>query len=359
MRRAAALSLSFFFLGVASAAPYPNDPEGFREHPWQTPKSRFQGLRRHESYGAYVVYARAKDDLTFEGMKVSRILYGFTSGRFENATVRFEGGVPIETLRSKLTALYGPGERVGKSDLLWRGGRTNIKLNAYGAGVEVIFSDGRAWDERTKKIDAFNERWQAYWKELLGSDEPPAAAAKLKAWLGREGKDLLDSYSVSAKGDKISLSFKGGGTYLFSPSANNARQALFADKIYSAAELVDILGKDPERLRGKDVRARLTAVDSVRGMGCNDYALLTDARYAALYARQYDRGLSEADKAALKNIPMLLSGPTLDMPEGVRLPGGAGRIVRGHFFDPAMKSCSDGAKRLVITASGGEDGRRR
>lgn len=346
------LLLIAVFLAINSSEvyAYQNDPDGFRELNWQTLKSRVDGLVVHEKYGGYVEYIKNNENLEFKGNQATRILYGFTDNQLETVTVQFEppDDDRYAFLRNKLIAEYGEGEPIGEKDLFWRGGKTNIKLSIYGNGVEIIYSDNKTFSNRLTTIDEFNKRFKDRWNELLETNNAATAAIKIKQWLDREGKNVLDSYQVSPNGEQISLNFKGGGTYLISPSPLNSKQIEESKDVYSVKEVLNILSSSPERFKGKDVFLRATVVDGVRGLGCNDYLMLTDPEFVNLYKRKYDRDLTAEEKEAIKNIPIILSGPSLSMPKGIASMEGEG-VYRGHFFDNSMKSCKEGWKRFVIT----------
>ncbi len=329
---------------------YQNDPDGFRTLNWQISRDRLDDLRVHEKYGGYVEYTRDNEDLDFEGNQSTRILYGFTDDCLESVTVQFEppDDARYAALRNKLIAKYGEGESIGEKDLFWRGGNTNIKLGVYGNGVEIIFSDNKTFSNRLTTIDEFNARFNEKWNELLKIYDAKTAAIKIKQWLGWEGKNILDSYHVSPNGEQISLNFKGGGTYLFSPSPLNIKQEAESRDAYSVEEVLNILSLAPERLKGKDIFLQAAVVDGVMGFGCNDYLMLTDPEFVDLYKRKYDRDLTVAEKEEIKNIPIVISGPSLSMPKGIASMEGES-IYRGHFFDSSMKSCKEGWKRFVIT----------
>lgn len=221
-------------------------------------------------------------------------------------------------------------------------------ISVYGNGVEIIYFDNKAFSERSKSIGEFNARFSAYWNELLKDYDAGTAAIKIKQWLAREGKDLLDSYQVSPHGKQISLNFKGGGIYLFSPGPLNITQEVESKDTYSVEEALGILSAAPQRFKGKDIFLKAVVIDGVEGFGCDDYLTLTDPKYIDLYGKKYGRALTIEEKEAIKNIPVILSGPSLSMPKGIALMNKEG-IYRGHFFDNSMKSCEEGWKRFVIT----------
>ena len=344
------LSTLFVFINSMGVNAYQNDLNGFRGFYWQSSRNRVDGLVVYEKFGGYVEYIKNNDDLNVEGNQATRILYGFTDNRLETITVQFE---PLDearyvSLRSKLIAEHGAGELVGEKDLFWRGGKTNIKLGIYGNGVEIIYSDNKTFSNRLTTIDEFNSRFKDEWNELLKANDAATAAIRIKQWLAREGEKVLDSYQVSPNGEQISLKFKGGGTYLISPSPLNIKQIEESKEVYSVREVLSIFNSDPERFQGKDVFIKAAVVDGVEGFGCKDYLMLTDPKFVNLYKRKYASDLTVEEKEAIKNIPIVLSGPSLSMPKGIVAMEGGG-VYRGHFFDNSMKSCNEGVKRFVIT----------
>lgn len=340
----------FLAINSSGANAYQNDPDGFRAFAWQTSKDSFDGLVVQEKYGGYVDYIKKNEDLDFEGKQATRILYGFTDNRLETVTVQFEP--PNEdryaSLKNKLIAKYGVGEPIGQKDLFWRGGKTNIKLGVYGDGVEIIYSDNKTFSRRMTTIDEFNKRFKDEWNKLLETNVAAIATTKIKQWLDREGENILDSYQLSRNGEQISLNFKGGETYLIFPAPLNIKQTEESKNAYSVKEVVKILNLSPERFKGKDIFLRAEVVDGVMGFGCNDYLMLTDPEFVDLYKRKYDRDLTDEEREAIKNIPIILFGPSLSMPKGIASMAVEG-VYRGHFFDNSMKSCKDGWKRFVIT----------
>lgn len=350
-KRSIAILLMLLSIVYTSAIfAYPNDPDGFRTFDWGTSKEYITDLRVYEKYGGYVEYIKINEVLDFEGNKATRILYGFTDDNLESVTVQFEppDDTRYDDLRKKLIAKYGEGEAMGEKDIFWRGGKTNSKLSVYGNGVEIIYFDNRTFSKRLNTIDEFNARFSDYWNELLKDYDAKTAATKIKQWLGQEGKNLLYSYQVSPNGEQISLNFKGGGTYLFSPSPLNIKQEAESKDVYSVEEVLNILRTTPERFKGKDVFLKAAVVDGVMGLGCNDFLMLTDLKYVDLYGKKYNQDLTIEEKEAIRNIPIVISGPSLSMPKGITSMEGES-IYRGHFFDNSMKSCDEGWKRFVIT----------
>lgn len=342
----------FFSAGLILA--YQNEPEGFRDIKWQTEKRQISGLRFHQRYSGYVEYVKDNEDLNFEGAKATRILYTFIDNKLETVTLQFEPSdeARYNFLRDSLISKFGEGEAIGKKDIFWRGEETNTKLNSYAKGVEIILYDNMAFSKRLKQIDEFNAKFNKTWDELLKDNDAKTAAKKLKKWFAREGKELLNSYYVSPKGGQINLNFKGVGSYVFSPSPANTEKEIESQKLYSVTEVLKILHSNPERFKDKDILLKAAIVDGVKGFGCDDYFILTDLEYKKLYGKQYEvQTLTAKEKEAIKNIPILKSGPTSSMPEGI-LAGSTlpikDAVFRGHFFDHRMKPCQGGWKRFVI-----------
>jgi len=100
---------------------------------------------------------------------------------------------------------------MGKDDLFWGGGKTNLKLSSYPKGVEIDYSDNIALERRETSMNAFVIKFNARWSELLKENDSETSARLLKEWLEREGKGLLDSYEVGK--DNATLWFKGIGGY--------------------------------------------------------------------------------------------------------------------------------------------------
>lgn len=344
------LGIAFLMAGFCPGAKaYPNDPDGFRNMAWGTPKSALMDLVEHEKYSGFADYIKKNDDMDFEGLKANRILYGFTDDRLESVGVQFEP--PDDKiyliLKDKLTAKYGVGEPVGEKGLFWRGGKTNIKLNVYGNGVEIFFSDNKTFEKRGMAVDEFKNRFREKWGGLLEKNDTATAVAAIKLWLDQEGKDVLDSYQVSPDGDQISFNFKGLGTEVMTAGPIKEKPQGLLKNIYSVKEVLAVLSASPDQFKGKDLLIRAEIVDGTRGIGCHDYLILTDPEYASLYRKQYDPHVSEEEMKAIKNIPRILSGPALAMPQGIFKNKGEG-IYRGHFFDQGMKPCEDGSMRFII-----------
>lgn len=335
---------------------YPNEPNGFRDIKWQRGKQAISGLKVSEGYGSYVQYWRDSENLNFEGMQATRILYGFTGDYLETVIVQFEpcDAACYSSLKQKLVETHGPGQSVGEKDVFWQGDKTNIKLQTYGKGLEVDFADAGTMVKRFSNIDDFNSKFKTQWDELLSQYDATTAAGKIKEWIAQEGKDILDSFQVSPKGEQILLHFKGGGDWIFTPSPQNVRQQTTSQNVYSVAEAVTILQNSSEQFRDKDILLRAVVVDGVMGMGCEDFYILTDAKDVDLYHRQYKSDVTPEEKKKIKDIPRIISGPTLAMPKGVSGGNGKETIFRGHFFDNSMKPCTDGWRRFVITGNGNE-----
>jgi len=338
---------------TAFAFAYPNEPDGFRDIKWQTAKQAMSGLKVNEGYGSYVQYWRDSENLNFEGMQAAKILYGFTGDYLETVIVQFEpcDAACYSSLKQKLVERHGPGQSVGEKDVFWQGDKTNIKLETYGEGLEVIFSDAERIAKRFSNINDFNSKFETQRDQLLNQYDATTASGKIKEWLAKEGKDVLDSFQVSPKGEQITLHFKGGGDWVFTPSPQNVRQQTTSQNIYSVAEAVTILQNNSKQFRYKDILLRAAVVDGVMGMGCEDFYILTDTKDVGLYHRQYKSDVTPEEKKKIKDIPRIISGPTLAMPKGVSGGNGKETIFRGHFFDNSMKPCTDGWKRFVITGN--------
>ncbi len=311
--------------------------------------SEFEHLTLAHQYGSLKEMTRANEDLDFNGFKAQRILFWFTQDRLEMVTVQFETDDEKQKaeLKQSLLSQYGLGKACGATDICWDGQKTDIKYNNYGKGVEIIFSDAAAWSKRINAVETFKNKVLAAWRNLSASGDVVGAASALKKWLTQEGRDVLDSFSVSATGDQIVLAFKGVGTFILTPEIDNGPRRIDRSKIYSIVEVEDIFKDKPEILRGKDILLKCVAVDMVAGLGCNDYLILQDARDMDLLKRRYDKDLTLEDEVAIKRIPRILSAPTLGMPVNIVEPGRS-VVYRGHFFDVNLNSCADGWKRFVI-----------
>jgi len=329
---------------------FTNEPDGFRELPWQMKKSQVGKLVLSESFGSYVEYTRDTDSLNFEGLVATKIIYGFTVGKLDIVRVEFipaAENVYVQ-LKNLLISRHGPAEEIGEKDLFWRGEKTNIKLEMIRDGYEIIFSDNKEFSKRLTNIDAFNKKFQAHWDDLLKNNDAQTAATQLKLWLDQEGSEILESYSVSPQGEQISLKFKGGGIYMFTPSPGKSERSLDDLNILTVRQVADGLKTNPAQYKGKDILIKAVVVDGVQGLGCADYDMIADPEDADLYFRKYHPDLSDDDRAKVNKIPLIKTGPTLSMPKGV-LAGDQPAVYRGHFYDNAMKSCQDGGQRLVIT----------
>jgi len=135
-------------------------------------------------------------------------------------------------------------------------------------------------------------------------------------------------------------------------SGNNISPTNIENKIYKVKEIANLLKTNPNSLKDKSVKIEAYVVDSVRGIECEDYQILTDKEYVEAFKKRYDNKFSqdERDKAIeeSKQAPVLLTGETLTLPRDFFPTGHA--VYQGHFYDNwATKTCgADGWKRFVI-----------
>ena len=124
------------------------------------------------------------------------------------------------------------------------------------------------------------------------------------------------------------------------------------NKIYTVKEVVDLLKTNPTSLEDKSIQLEAFVVDAVKGLGCNDYQIITDKEYVETFKNRYDNKLSQEERNKAieesKQAPVLLTGQALAMPEGFFPTYHA--IYQGHFYDKwATKTCgADSYKRFVI-----------
>lgn len=316
---------------------YQNDPDGFRDIKWETPKSQIKGLRLNKKNGGLSEYIKEKENLDFSGIKITQILYGFVGDKLIYVTLQFNPSseAKYHLLNAILIAKFGEGERLGAREIFWKGEKTNIKLNFDEKGAQIFFSDSRDFLKPPKEISEFNSALQKYWGELLKDNDVRPAIKKLQLWLAKGKNSQIESYYISPYGKQIVINFKDGQSQVFYPSPLSVNQEPESSKIYSVSEALNVLRLKPERFKGKDVFLKACTVNAVMGSGCEDFFVLTDPEYIEGYLKHE------------KNIPTLNSGPTMNMPQEIFPTRCA--AYRGHFFDPGLKPCQNGSLRFVIT----------
>ncbi len=127
--------------------------------------------------------------------------------------------------------------------------------------------------------------------------------------------------------------------------------------VYSVKSVLNLLNSNPNYFKGKEIQLKAAVVDAVEGMGCDDYFILMDKEDADTSHRlnnQYmDKNTSDTQRADIRQqiqqLPKILSGQTLALPQNVKINLNDYAIYRGHFNDVwESQNCSDGNKRFVI-----------
>jgi len=340
--------LAFIFTAALCYA-YPNEPDGFRGHPWQTLKSEFGLLLLQENLGGWQSYRKPNEDMNFYGMKAQRILYGFAEDRLTIGMIEINSKdkAALEAVKAGMIKDFGEGQNVGEADVMWAGARTYIKFGYTGDGAEIFFSDSRKGQERESRRDTFIKQLQEQWLVLLKEYDAPQAQARLSNWIKVNGKGVVSRHNFNNSGGGLSLNMTGGGIMLVDPPFDSSARNLESEKIYSVGEIVLILDRNPAGLRDKDVIVRGVIVNGVGGMGCDDFEIITDQQFVELYSRQHKGNLTAQEKQAVMNIPQLVIVPA--SPQRIRFNFKGENVLRGHFFDPGMKACKNGARRFVVT----------
>ncbi len=132
----------------------------------------------------------------------------------------------------------------------------------------------------------------------------------------------------------------------FVPSLTNSERV---DKVFSVKQINEILKTNSKLLKNKEVQIKGYVVDGVRGLGCEDYEVLTDYENVSLYKRKYDKNLTLKEKLKIAKMPLLKTGQTLTHHGDKNFYPTVYAIYEGHFYDDwVSKKCKDGYKRFVI-----------
>lgn len=120
------------------------------------------------------------------------------------------------------------------------------------------------------------------------------------------------------------------------------------ERVYSVREIVQILKSRPEEVRGKTIKIKGYIVDTATGRGEGDFLVLTDREFTGIYQKDlWHEGLSRSERRKLKTMPIIRTGPALNMPQSV-FPTVYG-IYRGHFYDDtATADFRNGAERFIV-----------
>lgn len=136
-----------------------------------------------------------------------------------------------------------------------------------------------------------------------------------------------------------------------SSAAQPSQQAQVSQaRIYTVKEISEILKTQPNSLNGRTIQIKARWTNQTKGVGCDDHAILMDPEDSKVYQSMLDRRYSKEQRSVLRqrisSLPRLQTGPVLSMEESI-FPTSYG-IYEGHFGDPSLAHCQDGAKRFVI-----------
>jgi hypothetical protein len=141
---------------ILPALAYPNEPNGFRNIPWGTPKSQISGLFDCNSEGTSC--SRINDNMTFGNASIYMIRYHFYKNMLESVSLTTKNRADSQALFNNLQANYGPGTKDEKQigQYNWRGGTTLIDFvwNADGSAYVFMFSKAILELERYDKENA-------------------------------------------------------------------------------------------------------------------------------------------------------------------------------------------------------------
>ena len=120
------------------------------------------------------------------------------------------------------------------------------------------------------------------------------------------------------------------------------------DKIYTVSEVKNLSNNQKRQLLGKKIRLKAYIVDAVKGVGCEDYVILTDYQYVDLYKKQYQNDLSMSERLKIVRIPLLKAK--------VKVPYGDSNfyptvyaVYRGHLADAKLvRQCPKLKNSFVI-----------
>ncbi|MDI6776357.1 MAG: hypothetical protein QMD03_03810 [Syntrophales bacterium] len=126
------------------------------------------------------------------------------------------------------------------------------------------------------------------------------------------------------------------------------------DKVYTVGELSEIINKNPENPKNREIRLKAFVMEDMRARTsnpeitkCANYFILID--YDKDLVKKYDEAAYHEKQEMLKNIPVILSGEVPLSPRTTRIYPTQYGIYIGHFYDKKAMECKEGLKRFLIT----------
>ena len=353
--------VGLLLLGVAFAAE-PLGASGFRDLTWGMPQAQLEPLttwRPQEMPRGR--FTRSEEKLLVLGEQATSIRYCFRDQRLRGIEVGFDlpqrDRALYDRLSRALEAQWGaPTQPAGTASMpvtVWQTPQTAILLTTVTAGIELKYRDDRDDKALFARADLLAQRCQTELDRLRRAFPPAEAATRMRAWLKSDTTGLVaETTKVDPNLEQVWLDINDAGGWILLPHADQAPQPIEGETIATLSEALRGLRATPEAYRGRDVLLSLVVVDSVMGMGANDYWILVDRQDAKTYRDLLPLTWNGADGkpkgtpeqvAQFRKIATIRSGPTLDLPKEIIRGMATATALRGHFFDPVYPD------RFIIT----------